>query len=47
MVRESIEMDMKTKHGGKIKIDMPNYISRAIGPRTRKLTNYCKPIVSV
>lgn len=36
---------MKTKYGGKITVDIPNDIDRAVGDGARDIVNYCGLIV--
>ena len=38
---KSISVDMKTKYGGKIKVDIPDDIDRAVGEGARDLVSYC------
>ncbi|XP_070041672.1 uncharacterized protein [Nicotiana tomentosiformis] len=38
---KSLQVDMKTKHGSKIPIVIPDDIMRAVGPGSRDIVNYC------
>jgi len=42
---KSIEVDVKTKYGGKIEVDILDYIDRVVGPATRDIANYCGLVV--
>ncbi|XP_055817776.1 uncharacterized protein LOC129886903 isoform X2 [Solanum dulcamara] len=37
----SINVEMKTKYGGKITVHIPDDIDRAVGPGARDIVNYC------
>nr|XP_009771885.1 PREDICTED: uncharacterized protein LOC104222355 isoform X2 [Nicotiana sylvestris] len=38
---KSLQMDLKTKHGSKIPIVIPDDIMRVVGPVSRDIVNYC------